>query len=249
MRAVIVPFLFAIFMAPAASLAGDLTPPAGPPASTMKTLDQVEARTPLSQQTTPGNANYRFIINQPGSYYLTGNLVASGGRSGILITTEHVTLDLNGFTLLGTGAQVAIETSVTYLDGVTIRNGKIDDWAYGILALGDGALVEDITVTNCDYGIRFDAASFTTNISRCIVYNTTNIAISAGESSRITDCVVRGATIGIQANGGSLISGCTVAAAGIGYECVATMVRECFAHNCTTPYDLIVGSVKSESFP
>ena len=52
--------------------AGDLNPPAGPVTSTMKTLDQVEARIPV--QSLSGNLGFQHIISQPGSYYLTGNV-------------------------------------------------------------------------------------------------------------------------------------------------------------------------------
>jgi hypothetical protein len=68
---------------------GSLTPP-GAPAPTMKTLDQIEARTPISSAP--------FIISQPGSYYLTTNLITSGGY-GVWVATNNVTLDLNGLTI------------------------------------------------------------------------------------------------------------------------------------------------------
>lgn len=95
---------------------GSLTPP-GVPVPTMKTLDQVEARTPISGATT---------ISTPGSYYLTGNInVASG--NGINITTDNVTLDLNGFTISSTAS--APSGNGVNINGlrshVTIRNGNI----------------------------------------------------------------------------------------------------------------------------
>ena len=55
---------------PALLAQGSLTPP-GPPALTMKTLQQVEPRVPISSAP--------FTISQPGSYYLTTNLTVSGG--------------------------------------------------------------------------------------------------------------------------------------------------------------------------
>src|SRR2546423_14067529 len=82
---------------------GNLTPPTGPPSPTMKTLDQVEARTPVDALHTPGNATNAFTINQPGSYYLSSNLVVSA-NNGIAIGTNGVTLDLNGFTISSTAS-------------------------------------------------------------------------------------------------------------------------------------------------
>src|SRR5947208_16830687 len=52
---------------------GSLTPP-GPPTPTFKTLQQVEPRTPIDATHTPGEGDNQFVINSPGSYYLTGNI-------------------------------------------------------------------------------------------------------------------------------------------------------------------------------
>src|SRR5687767_2002071 len=75
---------------------GSLTPPPGPPAPTMKTLDQVEARAPIDP-TRPGFA-LPYTISTRGSYYLTANLVVTAGNA-IVISASNVTLDLNGFTI------------------------------------------------------------------------------------------------------------------------------------------------------
>ena len=101
---------------------GALTPPPGPPAPTMKTLDQLDAklepRTPISL--------LPFTISQPGSYYLTGNLAVTTGNA-IIITTNGVTLDLNGFTISSTANPAAGTAIVPNLDlrDITIVNGHI----------------------------------------------------------------------------------------------------------------------------
>jgi hypothetical protein len=61
-------FLFAASTATTLDAQGPLTPP-GPPAPTMKTLDQLEPRTRIKA--------LPFTISSPGPYYLTGNLSAA----------------------------------------------------------------------------------------------------------------------------------------------------------------------------
>ena len=52
------------------SFAGDLNPPPGTVMPTMKTLDEVEPRTPLDPADVP------IVIGSSGSYYITGNFSA-----------------------------------------------------------------------------------------------------------------------------------------------------------------------------
>src|SRR5687767_18893 len=98
---------------------GDLTPP-GAPAPTMKTLQQVEPRTPIS--------SLPFAINQAGSYYLTTNLSGVSGQSGITIAAHNVTIDLGGFDLAGVpGALSGIVLSGVRTN-LAVRNGIIRAW-------------------------------------------------------------------------------------------------------------------------
>ena len=102
---------------------GALTPP-GAPAPTMKTLDQLEARTPLG---VVGTNTSTLTISQPGSYVLMGNVTVASGN-GIVITAaaQNVTLDLNGFTVSST-ASPANGTGIYLSTGsnFTIRNGHL----------------------------------------------------------------------------------------------------------------------------
>lgn len=100
---------------------GVLTPP-GSPAPTMKTLAQIEPRTPIS--------SLPFVISNAGSYYLTTNLTGVSGTNGITIVSDNVTLDLQGFVLLGVSGAlegIHVATNRVYLN-LALRNGTIRGW-------------------------------------------------------------------------------------------------------------------------
>ncbi len=115
------------FLLPAALFAqGDLPPPAGAPVASMRTLTQIEPRTPIPASPTPSIAGPHFTINTPGSYYLTGNVTVTSGNGINISSVSGVTLDLNGFTISsthGSGSGTAIY--LTSVSNVTIHNGHI----------------------------------------------------------------------------------------------------------------------------
>lgn len=101
--------------------------PAAAPGPTMKTLDQVEPRIPLSQQTTPGDAFYLYMITEPGSYYLTENTTAT--RTAIRVDANNVTIDLMGYSLIGTPSELlGFGIYMSGRSNVQIRNGTVRDF-------------------------------------------------------------------------------------------------------------------------
>jgi hypothetical protein len=112
-------FAVLMFIIPLSAVAqGSLTPPAAP-GPTMKSLDQIEARTPISSAP--------FTITTSGSYYLTTNVTVSSGDA-ITISANNVTLDLNGFTISSTRPVATTDTAIL-LSGprtnISIYNGYI----------------------------------------------------------------------------------------------------------------------------
>jgi hypothetical protein len=86
-----------------------------------------------------------YIIKTPGAYYLGGNLSYAGSGNGITIDAgvNHVTLDLMGFTLDGSGNP----NWGIFLNGsknVEIRNGTVTGWGYGIMEEGYSARLHRI---------------------------------------------------------------------------------------------------------
>lgn len=82
---------------------------------THKTLTEVEPRIAISATNTPGDADSLFKITAPSSYHPTGSIT---GRHGIEIVASGVTLDLNGFDLVGSSIGAAVDgVSMTDLFG------------------------------------------------------------------------------------------------------------------------------------
>jgi hypothetical protein len=181
---------------------GSLTPP-GAPAPTMKSLDEIDAKL---EKRTPISAP--FTINQPGSYYLTTNILV-GISDGIDILASGVTLDLNGFTILSTAAIPAGE-AISFngpLRNITIMNGFIQG-----------------NVTNNGSGT-YNGGGFVDGIN-CHGYPTMNVRVS-GVS--IAGCLYIG--IFLNTNDSSVVESCTVRTVGQ-YGIFASTVRSCLAVDC-----------------
>lgn len=172
--------------------AGSLTPPGPPTAGTMKPLDQVEPRTPIT--------SVPFTIGQSGSYYLTKDMSCAG--TAITVSVDNVTIDLCGFTLTGTGT-TGVGINMSMQNNVEIRNGTITCFPEaGIRDFspnsGDGHRVIGVRlISNGTYGIALE-----------------------GNGHTVKDCSVQGTLAGfdtlygIIASGGSIVSGCSVSEIG-----------------------------------
>jgi hypothetical protein len=86
----------------------------------------------INQSTVMAAGGFPFVISQPGSYKLSGNLTAPINTTAINITASLVTLDLNGFNVSCATSFAMSATCIVAADAIsslTIMNGtiKIDE--------------------------------------------------------------------------------------------------------------------------
>lgn len=218
---------FSLLAATAAAFAqGPLNPPPGAPAPVMKSLDQVEARTPLvaGQPGVSIDVNGTITISQPGSYYLTGNrTITTAESNGITITTRNVNLDLNGFALICTSVDGGSAVHIGAGD-VTVRNGSIRGgttlagstftlagWGSGISvgASYPNLVAEGVSVS----GVRTAGISLYYNcsrIERCFVHTVAGSGLSASMISNSSATKVATSAIhsAMENGSGGLVSNC-----------------------------------------
>ncbi len=193
----------------APALAGDLTPP-GAPAPTMKTLDEVEPRIPIGPLTTPGDANSVFRISQPGSYYLTGNLVGQANKCGIEIAASGVSIDLMGFTLEGVAGSLEGVNASVASSAVSIENGTIRGWGFEGVDLNatDGARLRGLIVEGS--GSQGVFVSEEAVITECIAVGNTFNGFLTSNGAIVKDCIAEGnASSGFAIGNGSQVIGVT----------------------------------------
>ena len=232
---------------------GSLTPPDAP-APTFKTLQQIEPRTDLQNAPAAAvdtsNANYHFIINQPGSYYLSANLAVTKAN-GIQINVEDVTLDLNGFQISrtsgngGDGIQISSTAHHT-----TVSNGSLKGFAVAINGINEitgarGCTFRGINVSGCTSRGIFSGPGAL--LESCVIHDSAGTyGITGGEGSSMTNCTALNNTVAYPfsaAKGSTLINcsashnTCTV---GI-FADAGSSVIHCNAFSNTCAYGIRTG--------
>jgi parallel beta-helix repeat protein len=210
--------LFLFICAPVLFAQGPLNPPAGTPAPTMKSLQQIEPRIDVENDLpAPGvitnDSNYHFVINRAGSYYFSANLGVTKAN-GIQISAEGVTLDLEGFEIsrvsgaTGNGIEI-LATS----HRATISHGTIKGFTRGIQSLEDAtgfpqaSGLYDVAVSRCtNTGIITGTGAI---LQACRAHDNSGTGFQVATASTLTECTAtKNGSIGIFVGGPSSLLNC-----------------------------------------
>ena len=184
--------------------AGNLAPPVGPVGSTMKTLQEVEPRTPIT--------SLPFTISSSGSYYVANHLDAAFcGDDGIKIDADYVTLDLNGFTI--THSFACANNGIVVIGihtNINIRNGIVRGFTlYGIdLNNVDNCQLTNLVLQeNGTDGLRVGNGAY---VRGCTFQNNTGAGARVGDGCRIVECSSKDNNAeGIVTGRAAVVQGCS----------------------------------------
>jgi hypothetical protein len=150
----------------------------------------------INQAKVMASGGFPYVINQPGSYRLTGNLDVSGETdpqdvTAIRITVDKVTLDLNGFAIIGPNDCQGTGTNLNCdnvglgkgVDGSfdnTVKNGRVEGMGGEGISLNVRSTVDGVTVvSNGDTGITVASRSTITDC-KAIQNNGAGLAANRG---------------------------------------------------------------------
>ena len=151
-----------------------------------------DPRTPIS--------SLPFTISAPGSYYVTANLIATGSGAGITISADNVTLDLNGFALIGGGSGSVTGINVPSAHkNILIRNGTVRGWTNGGINASNatnsaiqGVRLSNNTAGSTFFGVATLSVGNGSTVKDCLVaQNTNSHGISAGSACTVSGCIAR----------------------------------------------------------
>ena len=170
------------------------------------TAGAVDGTIDINQAKVLAAGGFPYSISSSGSYRLTGNLTVSGPKNAIQVAASNVSIDLNGFSIVGGsnsfGGVVAVNQS-----NVIVKNGVVTSFNTAV-SVGTGGVVENVIANSIrDVGIHTQDNA----IVRHCTANSALAGIQCFSGCSFTDnTIIAGSSDGIDCESNCLIGGNTI---------------------------------------
>jgi hypothetical protein len=101
----------------------------------------------INQTSIVAAGGFPFTIATTGGYVLTSNLTPPASTGALIVTASDVTLDLNGFSIIGSGP-TGTGISTIGASTLTVRNGVVTGFGNSAVNMGVGGKVLQLKVSN-----------------------------------------------------------------------------------------------------
>jgi hypothetical protein len=173
----------------------------------------VDGTIEINQAKVMAAGGFPYAISTSGSYRLTGNLTDSNiDADAIVVSANHVTIDLNGFSITGPGTTSFNGVNGFSAGALTVENGTVTGFNSGTAAgvyAGNNCIVRNVHVESNTNGI---VAGNNCVIQGCTANSNSNDGINTLGGTAISgNAVDSNSNLGIYCEGtGCLISGNTI---------------------------------------
>src|SRR5262249_53428925 len=108
---------------------------------------------PIDAQAAARPLDHPTRITRSGAYVLRRNIGSEGPGAAITIAASDVSLNLNGFSVLGPGGKQGIGVLVDGVMNVRVHNGHISAFGFGVQVVGSGDVrLEGLQIRGEDAG-------------------------------------------------------------------------------------------------
>jgi parallel beta-helix repeat protein len=170
----------------------------------------VDGTIEINQAKVLAGGGFPYVISTANtSYRLTGSLTVPASTNGINVTAPNVTIDLNGFSIVGPGSTTGIGINAPGENEVTVENGAVTGFSGSGLGvqIGSFGIVRHVHADANSNGIQ---VGNNTAVEGCTANNSGATGISCAAGCAISGNVANGSNFGITcAADGCVISGNT----------------------------------------
>lgn len=191
----------------------------------------------INQAKVMAAGGFPYVISAANtSYRLTGSLTVPASTSGISVTANNVTIDMNGFSITGPGSSSGVVNGVSAsgFTDVTVENGTVTGLGLAIV-LGSSAIVRNVHADTNGFGIDVGDNSV---VEGCTANNSTTdygIACRSG-------CAITGSTANGNADEGIFCSGSGCQITGNTANGNVSVGIDCQSNGCVISGNTLLGN-------